>query len=153
MPTYDYRCKYCGHEESVFQTIGEYCRNPIRPVCSDCAVYALETAEKKRIPGYHLLMAYGQMERKLSVVPGMSGLANALAGDRHYDGMAATDGTPIDSRTKHREYMKSKGLAMTGDFTDTWASAAKEREYIRTAQSLPERKRDVREVVERAIQN
>lgn len=131
MPTYDYRCYRCEREESVFQTIGEYCRAPIRPRCCH----------------------FAEMERKLSVVPGMSGLANALAGDRHYDGMAATDGTPIDSRTKHREYMKSKDLAMTSDFKDTWASAAKEREAIRTAQTLPERKRDVREVVERAIQN
>ena len=135
MPTYDYRCKYCGHEESVFQTIGEYCRAPSRPQCPHCCTGS------------------DQMDRKLSVVPGMSGLANALAGDRHYDGMAATDGTPINSRTKHREYMKSRGLAMTQDFKDTWASAAKEREAIRTAQTLPERKRDVREVVERAIQN
>lgn len=136
MPTYDYRCRHCGHEESVFQTIGEYCRVPSRPQCP-CYVVGDDLG----------------MERKLSVVPGMSGLANALAGDRHYDGMAASDGTPIDSRTKHREYMKSRGLAMTGDFTETWSQAAKEREAIRTATPLLERKRDVREVVERAIQN
>lgn len=130
MPTYDYKCQKCESEDSVIQSISSYVRAPIRPVCCE-----------------------QEMERMLSINPAFSGVANALAGDRHYDGMTATDGTPINSRTKHREYMKSKGLAMTGDFTETWKQAAKEREAIRTAQALPERKRDVREVVERAIQN
>lgn len=72
------------------------------------------------------------MERRLSVVPAMSGLANALAGDRHYDGLRATDGTDISTRTKHREYMKRNGLAMASDFKNTWASSQKEREALRT---------------------
>lgn len=129
MPTYDYRCATCGREESVLQSIGEYSKSPKRPSC------------------------HGEMERRLSVVPGMSGLANALAGDRHYDGLKATDGTPIDTRSKHRQYMKEKGLTMASDFTNTWKQAQKEREALRTGASLPDRKRDVREVVERAIQN
>jgi hypothetical protein len=93
------------------------------------------------------------MERKLSVNPAMSGLANALAGDRHYDGLRATDGSPIDTRAKHRQYMKDKNLTMASDYTNTWKEAAKQREAIRTAQSSSERKRDVQEVVQRAIQN
>lgn len=39
----------------------------------------------------------------------------------------ATDGTPIDSRTKHREYMREKGLTVASDYTETWAKAEKER--------------------------
>lgn len=39
----------------------------------------------------------------------------------------ATDGTPIDSRTKHREHMRRNGLALASDYQDTWARAEKER--------------------------
>ena len=129
MPTYDYRCKECGKEDSVIQSISSYCNAPIRPQC------------------------HGEMERKLSVSPAMSGLANALAGDRHYDGMQATDGTPIDTRTKHRQYMKEKGLTIMTDFTQTWKDAAKERAVIASGQSTAERKRDVQEAFTRATQN
>lgn len=48
-----------------------------------------------------------------------------------YDNLQATDGTPIDSRTKHREYMKANGLAMADDFKETWAKKQAERETIR----------------------
>ena len=108
MPTYTYRCATCGEETDVLQTMREYATAPIRPTC------------------------HGTMERRLSVVPGMAGLANALAGDRHYDGLRATDGSDISSRTKHREYMKSKGLTMADDFKGTWGAAAKEREALRS---------------------
>jgi putative FmdB family regulatory protein len=128
MPTYDYRCPTCGFEVSIFQTIGEYVRAPIRPGCC--------------VP---------EMERKLSVNPAMSGLANALAGDRHYDGLAATDGTPINSRTKHRQYMKEKGLAMVDDFKQTWKAAAKEREARRMGKLDPEVKKIVSEEVMKAV--
>lgn len=66
------------------------------------------------------------------VVSGGSGLHNALAGDRHYDGLCATDGSDISTRTKHREYMKRNGLTMTSDFTNEWANAAKKREQMRS---------------------
>jgi hypothetical protein len=68
------------------------------------------------------------MERYLSVVPAMSGLANALAGDRHYEGLRAPDGTDIGSRTKHREFMRRHGLTTADDFSGQWTAAAKERE-------------------------
>jgi hypothetical protein len=73
------------------------------------------------------------MQRKLSVSPQMSGLANALAGDRHYDGMRAPDGSDISSRAKHREYMARTGLTVASDFTETWKTAAQEREAIKNA--------------------
>ena len=109
MPTYDYACNECGASDSIVQSMREYSRSPIRPVC------------------------HGTMERRLSVVPSMSGLANALAGDRHYDGMRAPDGTDISSRTKHREYMRRTGLAMADDFQSTFAMAEKDRQEFRGA--------------------
>lgn len=111
MPTYDYQCNACGGRGSVLQTIRQYVTAPERPTC--CG----ET-----------------MERRLSVNPMFSGLANAMAGDRHYDGMRAVDGTDISSRTKHREYMKSKGLTTADDFTGVWSKAQGERELFRRAE-------------------
>lgn len=43
-----------------------------------------------------------------------------VLGDRHYDGLAATDGTDISTRTKHREYMRIHGLTTADDFKETW---------------------------------
>ena len=53
---------------------------------------------------------------------------SALWGDRNYEGMVAPDGTDISSRTKHREYMKAKGLTTMDDFKDSWAQAKESRE-------------------------
>jgi putative FmdB family regulatory protein len=130
MPTYDFKCPECGRAESLVMTISQYVRLPEkdRPTC------------------------HGPMERHLSVVPSMSGLANALAGDRHYDGLRAPDGTDISSRTKHREYMKANNLSLAGDYTDTWAKKLKEREAFRTAAKTDaELKTLVKEQVEQAV--
>lgn len=51
----------------------------------------------------------------------------ALWGDRGYDGLQATDGTPIDSRTKHREYMRRTGLTTVDDFSGQWKKQRAER--------------------------
>jgi hypothetical protein len=55
-----------------------------------------------------------------------------LWNDRHYQGLAATDGTPIDSRTKHREYMKRHNLTTMDDFTETFKREEKKRDAYRT---------------------
>jgi hypothetical protein len=47
--------------------------------------------------------------------------------DSHYAGLRATDGTPIDSRTKHRAYMKANNLALADDFKGVWQKAEVER--------------------------
>lgn len=109
MPTYDYKCKECGATASAVQTIEAYCRAPHVPSCHQ----------------------HGPMERFLSVMPGFSGVANALAGDRHYEGMRAPDGTDISSRTKHREYMRRTGLTTVDDFKGTWKKAEEERTALR----------------------
>lgn len=54
---------------------------------------------------------------------------STLWGDRNYEGLVAPDGTDISSRTKHREYMKAKGLTTMDDFKDSWAKAKIEREH------------------------
>lgn len=142
MPTYDYQCPKCGGQTSVYQTIGDYCRDPIRPVCEHGNAGATGQFVEEAT----------EMERRLSVVAWMSGIANALAGDRHYDGLQATDGTPINSRTKHREYMKANGLTMADDFKQTWKDAAKEREAVRTMKKGdPELRKEVAEQVYRAV--
>lgn len=50
-----------------------------------------------------------------------------LYGDRHYDGMKATDGADISSRTKHRAYMQRNGLTTVDDYSETWKKAERER--------------------------
>lgn len=72
------------------------------------------------------------MERKLSVVPASAG-AYVLAGDRHYEGMRATDGTDISSRSKHRAYMKANNLTTADDFQKTWSKNMEERQAFRSA--------------------
>lgn len=57
---------------------------------------------------------------------------SALWSDRSYEGMVAPDGTDISSRTKHREYMKAKGLTTMDDFKDSWAKAKESRERYMT---------------------
>jgi hypothetical protein len=60
---------------------------------------------------------------------------SALWNDRSYDGLTATDGTPINSRTKHREYMKANGLTTCDDFKDSWSKARQQRDAYFTGQS------------------
>jgi hypothetical protein len=73
--------------------------------------------------------------------------SGALWGDRSYDGLRATDGTDISSRTKHRDYMKANGLATADDFKETWAKSQQQRDHYRQHGGTFSR-RDV----ERAIQ-
>jgi len=112
MPTYCYACGVCGHEDERLQSIRAYTTEPDVPHC----------------PGH------GPMERKLTINPSFSGLANALAGDRHYDGLRATDGSDISSRSKHREYLKRTGLTCTSDFTEAWKKQAQERANRRSGE-------------------
>jgi hypothetical protein len=67
------------------------------------------------------------IERAITVAPGLA-VHNALASERHYEGLRATDGTPIDSRAKHRAYMKANGLTTSDDFAGQWARQKQERD-------------------------
>ncbi len=110
MPTYDYRCPTCDSRGKSFQSIRDYCRDPVVPKCQK----------------------HGSMERMLTVTPLMSGGAvNVLAGDRHYEGLRGPNGEDIGSRTKHKEFMARTGLATVDDFKGDFDKAAKERQALR----------------------
>lgn len=69
--------------------------------------------------------------------------SGALWGDRSYDGLTATDGTDISTRSKHREYMKLNGLTTMDDFKDTWTRELKLKQEGRD----PSRKGDIADAV------
>lgn len=118
MPTYAFRCERCGRVDHAHLSIREYMAAPPTFFC--CSA---------------------RMERFFEVVPGIA-LGNAMASERHYDGMRATDGTPIDTRAKHREYMRTHNVTTADDFADTWKRAARERTE-RLAGTDPTRAQDV----------
>lgn len=49
----------------------------------------------------------------------------------HYDGLRATDGTPVDTAKRHRQYMKDHNLALYEDYKETFAKSTEERERER----------------------
>ena len=72
---------------------------------------------------------YDFVEVSQDYVPPVRSITDAaLWNDRSYDGLQATDGTPIDSRTKHREYMKINDLTTADDFKGEWSEARKRRD-------------------------
>jgi len=125
MAIYAWHCKECDQITETVQSIREY-SNP----------------ELKRIPWH----CNKEMERMITVNGGQSALCNALAGDRNYDGLVAPDGTLINSRTKHREYMKRNGLTIADDYKGEWEKAAKER---RDRMDPTVRNESVRKIIER----
>jgi hypothetical protein len=124
MPTYTFRCAQCGANLSTIMSIREYCAAP--PAFVHCSKV---------------------MDRFFETVPGLA-IHNAMAGDRHYDGLRATDGTDISSRSKHREYMRANNLTTADDFTQTWKDAAKERERVYAGDDKS-RAHDVRAALEK----
>lgn len=104
MPTYTFACAVCGAPFSTVMSIREYSAAPPTFVC--CGQPA---------------------ERFFEVAPAMA-LHNALASERHYDGLRAPDGTPIDTRAKHREYMRANNLTTVDDFAATWQRDAERRQ-------------------------
>jgi len=54
-----------------------------------------------------------------------------LWNDRSYDGLRATDGTDISSRSKHREYMRLNNLTTMDDFKQSFDQSLKRKaEYV-----------------------
>jgi hypothetical protein len=70
-------------------------------------------------------------------------------GDLHYDGLRATDGTPIDTRTKHREYMKKHGLTTADDFKGEWSKTSQQRAEFYQKAPDPNRPRDIAAAIEK----
>lgn len=100
-------------------------------------------------PGHPKASANGFVPvTELDIDPGPQAIHAPILMDRFYENTAATDGTDIGSRRKHREYMKRHNLAMADDFKGEWSQASRQREAIRTGQH--ERK-ERREAIERVI--
>ncbi len=72
-----------------------------------------------------------------------------LQTDTPYNGLQATDGTPIDTRRRHREYMQANNLTMASDFKKTWAEAPARRE----AEARAERRASIENATRQLIQN
>lgn len=124
MPTYTFRCPKCGAPFSTVMSIREYCAAPPSFVC--CGE---------------------QAERFFEVVPGFA-IHNALANDRHYEGLRAPDGADISSRAKHQAYMKANDLTTADDFTQTWKREAEQR-TARLAGDDPQRRVDLANAIEK----
>ena len=73
----------------------------------------------------------------------------ALWGDRHYDGLRATDGADIGTRSKHREYMRRNNLTTVDDFSgDYWRKAQAKRNDV-AAGVDPTRKHDIARAIDK----
>jgi len=68
---------------------------------------------------------------------------SALWNDRHYDGLRATDGTDISSRTKHRRYMRLNNVTTIDDFKGSWNKAQQQRDEYRTGKRGTVTKEDI----------
>jgi hypothetical protein len=74
--------------------------------------------------------------------------SGALWGDLNYRETKGPMGEDLSTRTKHREFMRAKGLTTADDFTGFWAQAQKQRDdFHRTGGDHRAR----RETIERAI--
>lgn len=122
MPTYAFKCPACGAQVDTIMSIREYSAAPPAFFC--CAQ---------------------QMERFFEVVPALA-LHNALVSERHYEGLQASDGTPIDTRAKHRAYMQANNLTTVDDFASTWKRDAQER-AARIAGDDPQRAHDIAQAI------
>jgi len=67
---------------------------------------------------------------------------------RFYENVAATDGSDIGSRKRHREYMKRHNVTLSSDFTQQWAKQGEQRERMR-AGDFDHKSR--KEAIERAL--
>jgi len=62
----------------------------------------------------------------------------------------AHDGTIIDTKKKHREYMKRHNLTTIDDMTGVWEKAAKEREkFFKGQHDTEQRRRDIIDAINR----
>jgi hypothetical protein len=78
---------------------------------------------------------------------GESRASNRYIGDAYYDGNRAPDGTDISTRSKHRAYMKEKGLTTVDDFAGEFAKRAEQRERFQRDGYDPTRRRMIEESI------
>lgn len=72
---------------------------------------------------------------------------NLIMGDQYYDGLCASDGTDISTRSKHREYMKRNGLVTFDDYAESFKKAEAERTAYRTGESGSVSRRDIENTI------
>ena len=78
--------------------------------------------------------------------------SNRYVGDSHYDGLRASDGADISTRTKHREYMRRTGLATVDDFGGHFKAEAARRERFFREGHDPTRRPQIERAVSEAFQ-
>lgn len=88
-----------------------------------------------------------QLEEYGAAVEAGANIGLQINTDSHYEGLRTTDGVPVNSRRKHRQYMKDNDLALVGDYKESWKRAEKIRNDPATGRA--ERIKDVREAVDR----
>lgn len=70
------------------------------------------------------------------------GRAQTATEELIYSGVKATDGTPINSRKRHREYLKQNGLCMAADYSPEYQAkeaASKDRQETKEYRQAIER--------------
>lgn len=93
----------------------------------------------------------GELIERDYYTPPSEGHSAYVQGDSIYADLGrATDGAPIDSRTKHREYMRAKGLTVADDFKGQWQRQAKDRADFFTTGKDPSRKQDLVRALEQS---
>lgn len=76
-------------------------------------------------------------------VPDAARCDSALWNDSHYDGLRATDGADIGSRTKHRDYMRRNGVTTVDDFHGEYWRSAEARRIAQRNGYDPARRSDI----------
>lgn len=69
--------------------------------------------------------------------------SGALWGDANYRDMQASDGTPIDTRTKHRDYMRQRGITTIDDYTEEFKRRGEARAKQYQGAPDPQRAHDI----------
>lgn len=103
-------------------------------------------------PGHPRASANGFVDtRELDEEPVSLATNAPILSGRFYENTKAMDGTDIGSRKKHRDYMKATGLAMAGDYQQTWQKQAERRGRVAAGEkgSVPSKTR--REVIARKL--
>lgn len=103
-------------------------------------------------PGHPKASANGFVDtRELDEEPVSLATNAPILSGRFYENTSTLDGHDIGSRKKHREYLKASGLAMAGDYQQTWQKQAERRDRVRAGEkgSMPSKTR--REVIARKL--
>lgn len=70
-----------------------------------------------------------------------------IMGDQYYDGLQASDGTDISTRSKHREYMKRTGLVTFDDYAQTFAKEQERRDAYHSGERGTVSRKDIERTI------